>query len=77
MGNLGSFSNKDHSFIMNKREYDKYTKYTYLYDIHLRALDLEKYWSNWLRQIYLMESLIHFLLDYTFSYLEYAIGLDT
>lgn len=57
MGNLGSFSNKDfrgHSLIMNKREHDKYTKYTNLYDTRLHALDLEEHWSNWSRQIYLM-----------------------
>lgn len=49
MGNSGSFSNKDfhgHSLIMNKPEYDKYSKYTFLYDTRLRALDLEEYWSN-------------------------------
>lgn len=49
MGNSGSFSNKDfhgHSLIMNKREYDKCSKYTFLYDTRLRALDLEEYWSN-------------------------------
>lgn len=49
MGNSGSFSNKDfhgQSLIMNKPEYDKYSKYTILYDTRLRALDLEEYWSN-------------------------------
>lgn len=66
MGNSGSFSNKDfhaHSLIMDKRKYDKYTKYTFLYDTYspacARSLRILKHGVT---RIYLVESLADVLL---------------